>query len=197
MTTGSAFRFPVLRDSHVGFAGPKRNAWSTSIPLQCSTRRTGFWIWEEALLYFAYNARIAPDRMAQAAPSAKFQLIAHLPEWGLDFPIEGNGWDGRLPTVVPETGSTVWGAVFFVPDKELDDLHAVEQEEQRVASTVEAMDRNGRRHQVMVHVANGSGSNGGSARPSAHYLRIMLDGSRHWNLPFGYIAGLEEHLQNA
>ncbi len=134
--------------------------------------------------------------MAEAAPSAEFQFIAHLPEWGLDFPIEGNGWEGHLPTVVPETGSTVWGAVFAVPDQELDDLHAVEQEEQRVASTIEAMDRNGRRHQVMVHVADVSCSNGATTRPSVEYLQIMLDGSRHWNLPFGYVAGLEEHLQN-
>ena len=78
----------------------------------------------------------------------------------------------------------------------LDDLHAVESEEQRIASTIEAMDRNGRRHQVMVHVANGNGSNGAPARPSAQYLEIMLEGSRHWNLPFRYIAGLEEHLQS-
>lgn len=135
--------------------------------------------------------------MAKVAPSAEFQFIAHLPEWGLDFPIEGNGWEGHLPTVVPETGSTVWGAVFAVPDKELDDLHAVESEEQRVASTIEAMDRNGRRHQVMVHVAKGNGSSAASARPSAQYLEIVLAGCRHWSLPFGYIAGLEEHLQNA
>jgi hypothetical protein len=161
------------------------------------TCRTGFWIWEEALLYFAYTARIAPDHMAEAAPSAEFQFIAHLPEWGLDFPILDRDWEGHLPTVVPETGSTVWGAVFAVPDTELDDLHAVERGEQRVASTVEAMDRNGRRHQVMVHVANGNGSVGDSPRPSVQYLQIMLEGSRHWNLPFGYIAGLEEHLQNA
>jgi hypothetical protein len=152
--------------------------------------------WEEALLYFAYNVRIAPDRMAQASPGAEFQFIAHLPEWGLDFPIEGNGWEGRLPTVVPETGSTVWGAVFAVPDREVADLNAIEHEEQRVASSAEAMDRTGKRHQVTVHVANDHRPNGGPASPSVAYLQIMVDGSRHWSLPFGYIAGLEEHLQD-
>ncbi len=49
------------------------------------------------LLYFAYSARIAPDRMAEAAPGAEFQFIAHLPEWGLQFPIDGDGY-GRYAT---------------------------------------------------------------------------------------------------
>jgi hypothetical protein len=133
--------------------------------------------------------------MAEAAPGAEFQFIAHLPEWGLDFPIEDSGWGGCLPAVAPATGSTVWGAVFSVPDGELDALNDVEASEKRVASTVEAMDRFGKRHQVMVHV---SGTNGnGSAAPSSRYLEIMLDGSRHWSLPAGWIAGLEEHLEES
>lgn len=149
---------------------------------------------EEAdLLYFAYTARIAPERMAQAAPGAEFQFIAHLPEWGLDFPIEAPQWQGSLPTVRPATGSTVWGAVFEVPASEVDQLDRVESEESRVATTVEAMDRLGKRHQVTVHMASTNGN--GSHRPSPEYLRIMLDGSRHWSLPAGWIAGLEEHLR--
>jgi gamma-glutamylcyclotransferase (GGCT)/AIG2-like uncharacterized protein YtfP len=107
--------------------------------------------------------------------------------------VESSDWGGGLPTVKPESGSTVWGAVFAVADRELRHLDAVEGAEQRVRSVVEAMDRNGRRHQVAVHLhpANGNGTH----RPSADYLRIMLDGSRHWSLPAGWIAGLEEHLQ--
>jgi hypothetical protein len=145
------------------------------------------------LLYFAYTARIAPQLMEQAAPGAEFQFIAHLPEWGLEFPIDDPAWGGTLPTVTPTIGSTVWGAVFAVPDEELDGLNAIENAEQRTAQTVEAMDRMGRRHQVTVHLSETNGN--GSPNPSADYLAIMLDGSRHWSLPAGWIAGLEEHLQ--
>ena len=49
---------------------------------------------EDNLLYFAYTARIAPQRMAEVCPNASFEFIAHLPEWGLDFPIAGTGWGG-------------------------------------------------------------------------------------------------------
>jgi gamma-glutamylcyclotransferase (GGCT)/AIG2-like uncharacterized protein YtfP len=152
----------------------------------------------KALLYFAYNARISPDQMALAAPGAEFQFIAHLPEWGLDFPIPDNSWGGCLPAIKPEPGSTVWGAVYEIEQTELSTLDEVESAEQRSSTTIEAMDRTGKRHQVVVHwldrrpAANGNGSR----LPSSKYLQLMVAGSRHWSLPVGWIAGLEEHLEN-
>ena len=133
--------------------------------------------------------------MHAAAPGAEFQFIAHLPEWGLDFPIEDDTWGGALPTVTQVTGSTVWGAVFEVPDGDVAGLDDVERAESRVPSTVEAMDRMGKRHQVAIHLheSNGRGSSNGH-RPSSEYVTIMLEGSKHWALPAGWIAGLEEHL---
>jgi hypothetical protein len=153
---------------------------------------------ERTLLYFAYNARISPDQMKQAAPGAAFQFIAHLPEWGLDFPISNDTWGGALPAVKPEPGSTVWGAVYEVPKPDLAHLDAIEASEQRAADTVEAMDRSGKRHQVVIHrMDDAATSNGnGYARPAQDYLRLMVAGSRHWSLPFGWIAGLEEHLES-
>ncbi|MDJ0961260.1 MAG: gamma-glutamylcyclotransferase family protein [Acidimicrobiia bacterium] len=133
--------------------------------------------------------------MAATAPNAEFEFIAHLPEWGLEFPVESDTWGGALPTVTPTTGSTVWGAVFNVDDSALEALDEAEGAEHRVRTTIEAMDRMGRRHQVAVHLHQPNGSSNGAGTPSEEYLRIMLDGSRHWSLPAGWIAGLEEHLQ--
>ena len=53
----------------------------------------------------------------------------------------------------------------------------------------------GRRHQVIVHVHETNGAAGNGHAPSTDYLKIMLEGSRHWSLPAGWIAGLEEHLE--
>ncbi len=129
--------------------------------------------------------------MAEAAPGAVFQFIAHLPDRGISFPIRGNGWSGGLPTVIDAEGHTVWGAVFDVPDGEIDGLHEAERAEQRVPRVVEAMDRMGRRHEVVTHVYDGEAA---THPPSSRYVGIMLAGSRHWELPAGWIAGLEEHL---
>jgi len=146
------------------------------------------------VLYFAYTARIAPMQMAEVAPGAEFQFIAHLPQWGLEFPMKNRTWKGGLPTVKREEGSTVWGAVFAVPDEDFHSLDAVETSEKRTATTVEAMDRTGKRHQVTVHLHEGRRN--GTYPPSPEYLELMLSGSRHWSLPAGWIAGLEEHLRN-
>ncbi|MBT8198241.1 MAG: gamma-glutamylcyclotransferase [Acidimicrobiia bacterium] len=147
------------------------------------------------MLYFAYTALITPERLAQVAPTAEFKFIAHLPEWGLEFPINDDDWGGGLPSVSPTTGSTVWGAVFEVPEGEVDLVKKMEGEEHRAATTIEAMDRTGKRHQVTTFVFDGK-KNGGYT-PSSKYLLMMLRGSRHWSLPAGWIAGLEEHLSAA
>jgi len=135
--------------------------------------------------------------MAGVAPDAEFQFIAHLPEWGLEFTIDAPGWTGTLPVIAPTPGSTVWGAVYAVPQSNYEELEILEMRERRTATTtVEAMDRTGRRHQVIVHLGNGTAPDNGKEQPSRQYLDLMLNGSRHWNLPAGWIAGLEEHLEH-
>ena len=135
--------------------------------------------------------------MAEVAPGAEFQFIAHLPEWGLEFPIDDTSWNGTLPAIKPQSGSTVWGAVYEIGKTDFARLDAIEAAEQRSATTVEAMDRTGKRHQVTVHLVDGAPHNGnGAAQPSREYLKLMVAGSRHWSLPVGWIAGLEEHLEN-
>ena len=147
------------------------------------------------MLYFVYTARLAPEAMTAVAPAAEFQFIAHLPEWGLVFPIKDGDWGGGLPSVQPQVGHTVWGAVFKVPESDLAAIAHTETAEKRTAIEVEAMDRMGKRHQVTTHVASGNG--GKVHTPAAAYVRLMLDGSKHWSLPAGWIAGLEEHLDSA
>ena len=135
--------------------------------------------------------------MTEAAPRAEFRFIAHLPEWGLEFPIVDATWGGSLPTIRRATGSTVWGVVYELSDLDLESLDEIESAEQRSSHLVEAMDRSGKRHQVIAHLVDTSPStNGsGSGKPSSEYLQLMVAGSRHWSLPVGWIAGLEEHLE--
>ncbi len=147
---------------------------------------------EDTVLYFAYAALIAPEQMADVAPGADFEFIAHLPEWGLSFGIVGNGWDGGLPTAVPAQGSTVWGAVYSIAQDELPGIDLVESGEGRSPVDVDAIDRVGKRHNVMTHIADGSGLP--SLEPSYEYLELMVHGSRHWGLPVGWVIGLQDHL---
>lgn len=143
------------------------------------------------MFYFAYDANIDPDRITGLAPSAAFEFIAHLPEWKMEFSIL-NG-SGGLPNVRPLPGNTVWGAIFSVPDKELKAIDDQEAAEGRIRTVTQAMDREGRRHDVVTHVYGDEIE--ASHDPEQGYLRLMVQGGRHWKLPTGWVASLEEHLE--
>lgn len=143
------------------------------------------------VFYFAYNANIDPERLGEVAPSASFEFIAHLPEWKLEFTAL-NGSGGQ-PTARPLPGNTVWGAVFTVDETDLASIDAQEESQGRVPTRTQAMDREGRRHDVVTHVA-GHGSD--PADPEQPDLESMVAGGRHWNLPMGWVASLEEHLHS-
>ena len=145
-------------------------------------------------LIFAYTAHISPERLAESVPSAEFQFIAHLPETRLVFPIKDSSWDGGLPSVRAESGNTVWGAVFELPTKDLSALHAVESHEGRVPSEdFKAVDRAGRSHKVLTHVA--ADDTNSEHTPSRDYMEMVVTGARHWALPTGWVAGLEEYVE--
>lgn len=145
-------------------------------------------------LLFAYTAHISPTRMAEVIPGAEFKFIAHLPETKLVFPIKDGAWDGGLPSVRAESGNTVWGAVFEISSKSLGALDSVEADEGRVRSNgFKAVDREGRSHKVVTHVAGGDTDS--EHTPSRAYMELVVDGARHWGLPTGWVAGLEEYVE--
>jgi gamma-glutamylcyclotransferase len=142
------------------------------------------------LLYFAYDANIEPGRLAEVAPGASFEFIAHLPEWKMEYPIPNGA--GGLPSVRPLPGNTVWGAVFSVKAADLAAIDAIEADEGRVRETTQAMDREGHRHDVVTHVSRSA--HGDELVPERTYVQLMVAGGRHWKLPAGWVAALEEHL---
>lgn len=145
------------------------------------------------VLYFAYNANIDPSRLGDIAPGASFEFIAHLPEWKMEFTILNGA--GGLPSVRPLPGNTVWGAIFTVSSKDLAAIDASEAAEGRIPTRAQAMDREGRRHDVITHVATSEAAD--HLQPEHGYLQRMVTGGRHWKLPMGWVASLEEHLESA
>ncbi len=137
------------------------------------------------MLYFAYHAFLDPDHLGLVAPKAKFQFIAHLPETRMTFPDE----TGK-PSVEPAPGNTVWGAVFEVSSAELKAIKAAEESEGRLPlKDWRAVDRSGHKFAVSVFAQK---SNGTDHRPSTTYMEQVVRGARHWHLPTGWVAGLED-----
>lgn len=148
----------------------------------------------DALFYFVYTARLEPELMREAAPSARFVRVAHLPETRLSFEAEAPQYSGGLPSLQPHTGSTVWGAVFDIPDDEVAGLdHAEAAEGRSPTADYRAVDREGTSYDVITHVA----ATPAPERPAAkEYMELVVAGSRHWELPTGWIVGLEEYADD-
>lgn len=94
--------------------------------------------------------------------------------------------------MTPDPGHTVWGAVFDVPADQARSLDEAEAEEGRVPTDrFRAVDREGTAYQVITHVADREGD----YPPSRQYMETVVAGSRRWKLPSGWVAGLEEYVE--
>lgn len=143
----------------------------------------------DTTLYFAYGSLLDPERIKQVAPGSRFLFTAHYPETKLDFVASEE--NGAIPTLIKESGNTVWGGVFEIPDDEVDSLTRAEANEGRKPGfDLRAVDREGNKHDCLTFVAVGEVN--GDHRPNSDYLEAMINGARHWSLPAGWVMGLED-----
>ncbi|MGB8361102.1 MAG: gamma-glutamylcyclotransferase family protein [Acidimicrobiia bacterium] len=140
-------------------------------------------------LYFAYGSLLDPDRISKVAPGSRFLFTAHFPETRMGFvPSEDSE---AVPTLVKESGHTVWGGVFEIPPGDLDSLVAAEEAEGRKPGfDVKAVDREGNKYDCLTFVSPVEPN--GEHRPSPEYLASMVNGAKHWSLPAGWVMGLED-----
>lgn len=142
-----------------------------------------------ATLYFAYGSLLDPDKIEVAAPGSRFLFTAHYPETKLDFVASDE--DGAIPTLTKQSGHTVWGGVFEIPEDQVDSLtHAEKVQGREPGFDHRAVDREGNKHHCLTFVATGDAN--GDHRPNADYLEAMIKGARHWSLPAGWVLGLED-----
>ena len=140
-------------------------------------------------LYFAYGSFLDPDQISKAAPGSKFLFTAHFPETRLDFVPSAD--NGVVPTLVKQSGHTVWGGVFEIPSGSVESLTRAEKAEgRRPGFDVKAVDREGNKYDCLTFVAVERPD--GEHRPDPDYLESMINGARHWRLPAGWVMGLED-----
>lgn len=146
---------------------------------------------EEKTLLFAYDALLEPENLFEDAPGANFAFVAHYPEARLDFVI---GPKGAIPTLVKDPGHIVWGAVFEISPGDARALvsRAATEGRHRGLRDQKAVDREGNKHDCLVLVAR----EGTPAQPNPEYVESMVRGARHWNLPAGWIMGLEDLIED-
>jgi gamma-glutamylcyclotransferase (GGCT)/AIG2-like uncharacterized protein YtfP len=140
-------------------------------------------------LYFAYGSLLDPDRISKVAPGSRFLFTAHFPETRMGFVPSGDS--EAVPTLVKESGHTVWGGVFEIPPGDIESLVAAEEAEGRQPGfDVKAVDREGNKYDCLTFVSPVEPN--GEHRPSPEYLASMVNGAKHWSLPAGWVMGLED-----
>lgn len=77
-------------------------------------------------IYAAYGSNMDPAQMHERCPHSPVRGTAWLPGWRLTFGAEDFGFEGALPTLVEDAGSTVFVLLYDVPDHDADALDAWE-----------------------------------------------------------------------
>lgn len=141
-----------------------------------------------AVSYFAYGSNMCHDRLTERVPTARFELIARLPEHTLRFhkrSIDGSGKADAYFTGDPE--DEVWGTVAHIPDEDRSGLdraegagHGYEIEE------IVVYGPDGAPQAVFTYVAQASYIEP-DLKPYDWYLALVVDGARARALPQDYI----------
>uniref|UniRef100_A0A8D8U4N5 gamma-glutamylcyclotransferase n=1 Tax=Cacopsylla melanoneura TaxID=428564 RepID=A0A8D8U4N5_9HEMI len=83
-------------------------------------------------LYFAFGSNLNSKRIHVNNPSAKRKGVGLLKNYRLDFNRYSERWKGSVATVVPDQDEEVWGALWEIDVKDMDNLDRQEGVERNI-----------------------------------------------------------------
>lgn len=150
------------------------------------------------ILVFAYGSNMDLAQMKERCPNSMLATFkAEARGWKLCFPRNSVRRKGGVGSIEREEGSSVWGVVFSVNDRDLPRL------DRREGVLIGAYTRG----PLEVHKENGDAvptetyfavrQQEHNFAPHRDYIELYIRGARHFGLPAHYIASLEGVLKNA
>lgn len=137
--------------------------------------------------YAAYAANLDPARMAERCPHSPLHSIGWLEGWRLTFGGEEHGWDGALPTVVPDPFEHVFVAVYDLSGDDETALDRLEMADtglyRKTRVRVSTMNT-----ELLTWVYVLDAFEGGL--PSASALGLLADAAEAGDAPADYVAAL-------
>ena len=138
-------------------------------------------------LYAAYGSNMDPEQMLERCPHSPAAGTGWLNGWRLTFGGEELGWDGALPTVVPDVDSQVFVALYEVAPHDRPVLDNWEGADtglyNKIRLRVETLDGD-----VLAWVYILDGFEGGL--PSARSIGLIADAAQAAGAPDEYVADL-------
>jgi gamma-glutamylcyclotransferase len=151
---------------------------------------------ERNVLIFAYGSNMDMEQMTERCPeSALAPFVAEARDWKLCFPRESTKRKGGVGSIEREKGSSVWGVVFSVSER---DLKRLDRREGVLIGSytrgrLEVHDRDGQAAQTQTYFAVRERKQ--DFVPHKDYIDLYLKGARHFGLSAQYLEFLE-HLKN-
>jgi len=81
---------------------------------------------DNKILYFAYGSNLNHEQMKRRCPDSKFISRAVLKNYKLVYDGYGPHRHGAVANMVPQVGEAVWGGLFELSQKDLDNLDRFE-----------------------------------------------------------------------
>jgi gamma-glutamylcyclotransferase (GGCT)/AIG2-like uncharacterized protein YtfP len=140
-------------------------------------------------LYAAYGSNLDPAQMLRRCPHSPHAGNGWLLGWRLTFGGEDIGWEGSLVTLVEDTLSQVFVALYDVPREDEPALDAWEGGDlglyRKIRLRVSTLDG-----EVLAWTYVLNGYEGGL--PSARYLAIIADAAEQAGAPDDYVSDLRD-----
>ncbi|MBF4161807.1 gamma-glutamylcyclotransferase family protein [Nocardioides acrostichi] len=138
-------------------------------------------------LYAAYGSNLDPARMGERCPHSPLQTTGWLTGWRLTFGGEEHGWDGALPTLVPDPLEQVFVAIYDISRHDERTLDEHEQADSGLYRKTKVRVSTMTGEQVAwVYVIDAY--EGGL--PSAIQLGVLADAAEAADAPADYVAAL-------
>lgn len=150
------------------------------------------------MLYFAYGSNLDPEQIEERCPSHQFKCLALLPGFRLAFTRYSESRRSWVADVVEDDASPgVWGVVYDISKEDLKRLDACEGYHGK--GKINAYDRygtsvlvNGEKDRplgVLIYVVAKKSDK--EHPPGEEYLRHIISGAEHWELPEDYLELLK------
>jgi gamma-glutamylcyclotransferase (GGCT)/AIG2-like uncharacterized protein YtfP len=142
--------------------------------------------------YFAYGSNMVPATMQAVCPTHRYLGLARLPDHRLDFNRRSIRTGSGVADIVPAAGCEVWGALYEIPDT---DLEVIDRKEgagwayDRIVVQVFPEDGMAAVEAMTYTVAQKEPA---PVTPSTDYLRRLVAGARSRGAPAAYIAYLQD-----
>jgi gamma-glutamylcyclotransferase (GGCT)/AIG2-like uncharacterized protein YtfP len=143
-------------------------------------------------LLFAYGSNLAEDQMEEWCPRYEFLGPARLDGFRLEFRRRSIRWRGGAADVVEAEGEEVWGALYELPDGEVERLDTKEFEGEAYSRREVEVEHDGAQRRVHTYAVIDKTL--AEIAPAPAYAAAILRGMAQRELPEGWQWRVEHRL---